>query len=127
MDYGVIIPLLYSLSGIIFGAAIKKHEPLFTRKICSSVYLLEDDMESIWDHMGLDIDLDICVVNNSVNAHIWSIKRDFISETLVRVYISSSSGVTTIGWVELSLHLMEDTKTSWKDDNVRKHECILKG
>ena len=51
MDHGDIVPLLYYLRGIVFGAIIKKHKPLFTSQIYLSVCLLADDIGFIWDYM----------------------------------------------------------------------------
>ena len=124
--HGAIVPLPYNFRGIKLGESIKKNEPLFTRQIYLSVCLSADDRESIDDVMSFDTYLDRCINDNLANAHIWPIKRDFIPKTLVQVQKSDFSRVATIGSVDLSPHSMGDIKTSWKDNNRRMRECILK-
>ena len=59
-------------------------------------------------------DSDSCssIVDNSANAHIWSIKKDFVPGTLKKFKISDSTGVVTIGGLDSNPHSIGDARTS---------------
>ena len=45
----------------------------------------------------LDTDSRSSIVDNSANAHFWSIKEDFVPDTLEKLEILDTTGVATIG------------------------------
>ena len=115
----------YVLRGIIrfssvpkhlMGLHIKQYPVLLMRHIYVSVCLSTDDMDSLEGRGVFDSDSCSSIVDNSANTHVWSIEKDFVPGTLKKLEISDSTGVATIGGVDLSPHSIGDVKTSWYDD-----------
>ena len=65
-------------------------------------FLSIDDMETINNRVTFDTNSTTVIVNNSANAHIWSLELDFVPGTLVKSSQVDTSGVMTIGRVYLS-------------------------
>ena len=99
------------------GLHIKQYPILLMRHIYVSVCLSTDDMDSLEGRGVFDLDSRSSIVDDSANAHVWSIKKDFVPGTLKKLKISDSTGVATIGGVDLSPHSIGDVSPSWYDDD----------
>ena len=106
----------YSVPKNFTGPNIKHYPVPLMRHIYVSVCLSTDDMDFLEGRGVLDTDSRSSIVDNSANAHVWFIQKDFVPGTLKKLKRSDSTGVATIGWVDLSPHSVGDIKTSWYDN-----------
>ena len=67
------------------------------------------------------------IVENSANAHIWSILDDFIPGTLKIFKLGFTTGVLTIGGSNQYPHSIDNINVSWFDSNGTLVKYILKG
>ena len=82
------------------------------------------DHESITNY---DYNPKQCTVENSADAHIWSILADFIRDTLKILNPGPTTGVLTIGGSNQYPHYKGNIKVSWFDSNGTLVKYILKG
>ena len=92
----------------------------------SVAYIIDNimDYESITDY---DYNPKQCIVDNSADAHIWSILADFIPGTLKIFNPGPTTGVLTIGGSNQYPYSRGNIKVSCFDSNGTLVEYILKG
>lgn len=61
-----------------------------------SVCLSTNDMYSLGGMVKFDTDSNAYIVDNSANTNIWTVEKDSILGTLVKITKSDTSGVATI-------------------------------
>ena len=84
-----------------------------------------EQVETLLKQKDLDPTVKTAVIDNAANAHIWTVKDDFINGTL-RYLNQTNATVTTIGGSDFVPKVIGDVKTSWLDDEGVEHTMVLK-
>ena len=96
------------------------------RHVLASYALSSSDMNSLDSAKSFNSDSQTCVCDNSANNHIWNNIKDFIPPTLVKLSVSASSSVVTIGGSDLHPTYIGDVKVTWSDNEDVPHNIMLK-
>ena len=79
-----------------------------------------DELKQYQSHTSYDTDGIACILDNSANAHIWSIRSSFVTFQPI-----DSCKVATIGGTDHRATGIGTVKASWQDDNGKSHTYEL--
>ena len=105
---------------------ITTSHPLARHHAYVSIFFTTNIKEALNANISFDMDSTTCIVDNSVNVHIWTVQSNLVPGSLVCLVKLDNTGVASIGGVELSLHSIGGVHTNWKNDG-KPHNNILKG